>query len=332
MIAVMPMSFRLSCAFRLVLLLLCGAPVLAEEAGPLMERIKIATVGASDVSRTAQLYTRYLGYAVVESGTVSAALATSWGAPAVADRAYALLQGESGDDVFLRVIEVPVPADYRAMTTWGWNAIEMIVEDPDAMHERLQDSAFSHVGGPAYLGGGSSSIRAVQYTGLAQELFYFTTETGDRAASTLLTPRASVDRPFIMVVAGPDARKLTDFYVEQFGAREAFFVDSPIEIIASAQGMPADHTYPLALVRLGAFSNSIEIDGYPPGTGPRPVPAGELPPGVAMASFTVRNLDELDASLFVSAPIRPGGKAYGDHRTVTVVGPAGELIELIEER
>jgi len=332
MIAVMSMSFRLSRAFRLVLLLLCAAPVLAEEAGPLMERIKIATVGASDVSRTAQLYTRYLGYDVVESGTVSAALAASWGAPAVADRAYALLQGESGDDVFLRVIEVPVPADYRAMTTWGWNAIEMIVEDPDAMHERLQDSAFSHVGGPAYLGGGSSSIRAVQYTGLAQELFYFTTETGDRAASTLLTPRASVDRPFIMVVAGPDARQLTDFYVEQFGAREAFFVDSPIEIIASAQGMPADHAYPLALVRLGAFSNSIEIDGYPPGTGPRPVPAGELPPGVAMASFTVRNLDELDTSLFIGAPIRPGGKAYGDHRTVTVVGPAGELIELIEER
>ena len=326
------MSISIRCGFWLVVLCLLSPSITAKEAGPNMERIKIATVGTRDVAQTAELYRRYLAYETVESGTVSEALAASWGAPAVAGRPYALMKGESGDDVYLRAIEVPVPDDYRAMTTWGWNAIEIIVEDPDAMYERLSDSPFTHVGGPAYLSGGTSSIRAVQFVDPSQALFYFTTETGDRSASTLLTPRVEVDRPFIMVVAGPDARVLSDFYVEQFGGIEAFYVESPIEIIAAAQGKPADHPYPLALVRLGAFSNSIEVDGYPPGTGPRPVPEGDLPPGVSITSFSVRDLDAVDASLFITPPSRPGGRAYGDNRTATIIGPAGELIELIEER
>ncbi len=324
----------LSARFGIWLLALCllSPSVSAEESGPNMQRIKIATVGTRDVAQTAALYQRYLAYETVETGTVSEALAASWGAPAVAGRPYALMKGESGDDVFLRAIEVPVPEDYRAMTTWGWNAIEIIVEDPDAIYQRLSDSPFAHVGGPAFLGGGTSSIRAVQFVDPSQALFYFTTETGDRGASTLLTPRVAVDRPFIMVVAGPDARALTDFYVEQFGAIEAFYMEGPIGIIATAQGKPTDHPYPLALVRLGAFSNSIEVDGYPPGTGPRPTGEGELPPGVSITSFSVRDLDAVDASLFITAPTRPGGEAYGDNRTATLIGPAGELIELIEER
>lgn len=310
---------------------LTGSPVsYAEDASPNMQKIKIATVGARDVSATAALYRQHLRHAIVESGEISKALAASWGAPAMAGRPYALLQGESGDEVFLRVVEVTVPEDYRAMTTWGWNAIEIIVEDPDALYEYLLDSPFTHVGGPDYLGGGTSSIRAVQFTGPSQELFYFTTETGDRAASTLLTPRVDIDRPFIMVVAGPDARALTDFYVETFGTREAFFMETPVAIIARAQGLPEDHAFPLALVRLAEFSNSIEIDGYPRSTGPRTVAEGELPPGVAMSSFTVRDLDAIDPALFITPPLRPGGRAYGNSRVATVIGPAGELIELIE--
>ncbi|TVQ44492.1 MAG: hypothetical protein EA371_13380 [Gammaproteobacteria bacterium] len=302
----------------------------AEDATPNMQKIRIATVGARDVETTAELYRRYLRYDIVERGAVPEALAASWGAPAVAGRPYALLQGESGDEVFLRVVEVAVPEDYRAMTTWGWNAIEIIVEDPDAVHQRLLESPFVHVGGPDYLGGGTSTIRAVQFTGPSQELFYFTTETGDRASSTLLTPRVEIDRPFIMVVAGPDARALTDFYVDTFGAREAFFMTTPVAIIARAQGLPEDHAFPLALVRLAEFSHSIEIDGYPESAGPRPVADGDLPPGVAMSSFTVRDLDAIDPTLFITPPHRPGGRAYGESRVATVIGPAGELIELVE--
>jgi len=296
-----------------------------------IQRIKIATVGTKDVGLTAALYSEWLNYKIVEEGVVSEELAISWGTPAVSGKPYALMQGESGDDVYLRAIQVTVPDNYSAMNSYGWNAIEIIVEDPDSIYEKLLKSPFEHVGGPANLGG-NSSIRAVQFKGLSEEVFYFTTETGDRSKSSLLTPRADIDRPFIMVVAGPDARELTDFYVSNFGAKEAFFIKTPINIVAAAQGMASDHLYTMGFVRLGEFSHSIEIDGYPETTGPRQTAEGELPPGVSITSFSVSNLDLIDPGLFVSVPVTPASTAYQGNRTATIVGPAGELIELIEEK
>lgn len=315
----------------LMALLLTQVTAVGSQPAPAIDRIKIATVGAEDALATARLYQRWLDYDIVETGSVSAALAASWGAPAVAGRPYALLQGKSGDDVYLRTVQVPVPESYRAMTTWGWNAIEMIVEDPRALHAQLRESPLRHVGGPAYLGGDFPSILATQYKGPSEELFYLTTETGDRDNSPLLRPRADVDRPFIMVVAGPDARALTDFYVDVLGGEEGFFTATPIPIIAGAQGLEASHAFPMGFVRMTQFSNAIEIDGYPASAGPRPVAAGELPPGVAMASFSVPDLDAFDPELFLSEPAQHASVAYGDSRSATLIGPAGELIELVEE-
>lgn len=315
--------------FAAVLLAQAGAAL--SQTAPAMDRIKIATVGAADALDTAALYETWLDYDIVETGSISEALAGSWGAPAMAGRPYALLQGQSGDDVYLRTVEVAVPPDYRAMTTWGWNAIEMIVEDPRILHEQLKDSPLRHVGGPAYLGGDFPTILATQYKGPSEELFYLTTETGDRDNSPLLRPRADVDRPFIMVVAGQDARALTDFYVDTLGGEEGFFIESPIPIIARAQGLDPAHLFPMGFVRLREFSNAIEVDGYPASAGPRPVASGELPPGVAMASFSVPDLDAFDPAMFLAPPARHGGTAYSDSRSATLVGPAGELIELVEE-
>ncbi len=45
-----------------------------------------------------------------------------------------------------------------------------------------------------------------------------------------------------------------------------------------------------------------------------------------MATFSVDSLNDVVAE-FVAAPAR----LYGDTRAATVIGPAGELIELIEE-
>ena len=295
-----------------------------------IQRIKIATVGARDLQVTSALYQQWLDYQLIEEGFIPAQLAESWGANAMSARPYALLQSQSGDDVFLRVVEVGFPEGYKAMTTHGWNAIELIVKDPDAVYEKLMDSPFQHIGGPANLG--NTSIRATQFKGLSEEVFYFTADLGDSNQSSLLKARTAIDRPFIMVVAGPDARQLVDFYTWELGAEESFFIEMPISTVSSAQGMPSDHPYPLGFVRLAEFSHSIEMDGYPDMTTPRPTFKGELPPGVSITSFSVKNLDLIDPDLFVSVPITASGVAYQGNRTATIIGPAGELIELIEEK
>ncbi len=299
---------------------------------PNMERIKMATVVSQDIKSTITLYRNWLKYNLVEEGILDSVITKSWGTPKMLGKPYALLQSKSGDDVYLRVVQGTVPENYKAMTTFGWNAIEIIVDNPDSVYTSLANSAFVHLDGPSNLGDELSTIRAVQFKGPSEEVFYFTTDTGDRSKSTLLTPRVAIDRPFIMVVAGPNARTLTDFYKSTFGTNEAFYIKTPISLVASAQDMPTDYKFNLGLVRLGAFSNSIEIDGYSENATKRYVAEGELPPGVSIATFTVKNLDLIDSKLFVSVPTKHSGIAYKGNRTGTIIGPAGEMIELIEEK
>lgn len=316
----------------LVIVLISTTLAYSQQAVSNLKRIKIATVGTSDVLNTAEIYENWLDYKLVEEGQISNALARSWGAPSVEGKQYIIMQSQSGDDVYLRIIQVSVPDNYKALNSYGWNAIEIIVEDPDAIYEKLIESPFKHLAGPEMLGGGLSTIRAVQFKGPSEEVFYFTTETGDRTKSTLLTPRSSVDRPFIMVLAGPDPRAIMNFYVTTFDAEEAMYLELPVDLIAKAQGLPSDHIYEIGLLRLREFSNSIEVDGYPETTGKREVAKGDVPPGVSITTFTVADLDLIDPALFISPPTRINSLAYGRNRSATIIGPAGELIELIEEK
>lgn len=292
----------------------------------LLSRIKMATLGAPDLKTMERWYTTWLDYTVLERSTVSTALARSWGTPNTAGRPFITLQSAAKDDVYLRAIEIdPVPG-YKAMTTWGWNAIEIIVDDIEALVEDLKDSEFDHIGGPHNLMGGTSSIRAAQYKGPSEDVIYLTCETGDRSASTLPLPRGRVDRPFVMVLAGPNIAELEKFYCETFGMTPMPHIDYVLDLVSEAQGRPSDTSYPLGLLRLKEKGNNIELDEYPEGAGARPQADGQLPPGVAMTSFSVDNLDSIDVN-FIAEPFA----VYDGKRAATFVGPAGELTELIED-
>ena len=61
----------------------------------------------------------------------------------------------------------------------------------------------------------------------------------------------------------------------------------------------------------------------------RPRLDGELPPGMAMASYYLDSLDRDDLDYF-SDPRAFSQAPYGGRRAVTLRGPSGELIELLE--
>ncbi len=291
---------------------------------PTLKRIKMATISVPEVNAIAPLYKQWLGYDTVARGEVAADLAASWGAPNSAGRPYVVMQPESGADVFIRAVEIdPVP-DYKAMTTWGWNAIEIICDDPDAVYAKLIDSPFTHLGGPAGLTN-YPSIRATQFQGPADDVLYLTAETGDRSNSLLPRPGAFIGRIFIMVVAGPDIQALQDFYADTFNMERGPINNSPVDLINKAQGLPLSSERPLTIVGMANHGNILELDGYGDHTGPRPRNEGQLQPGIAMTSVTVDSLDDLDLD-FITDPIT----AYHT-RAATVIGPAGELLELIEE-
>ena len=293
--------------------------------GSLLIRIVIATIGAPNVVTVADWYSKWLDYQVSETGTVDKALADSWGTPKSAGRPYILMRSKGTDDVFIRAVEIdPVP-QYRPMTTWGWNAIELTVENVDRAYEKVRNGPFEIIGKPETLGD-NSPLKAMQMIGPAGEVIYLTSNSGDRIKWNHPEPKSDIDRPFIMVVAGPDLNQLVHYYANAFSMKTKPFLNWPVDIIASAQGLPTNHIFQLAVLDLSARGNKIELDGYPrQHTSPRPHTPGQLLPGVAMVSFDVQNLDYIDVN-FISPP----RILYGTSRAATSIGPTGELIELIE--
>lgn len=298
----------------------------AQDAAPVISRIKYATLGAPDVDAVERAYTQWLGYKRVEKSRVSAAMANSWGTPNAAGRPFVLLRPPSGEDVLIRAVETDAVEGYRAMTTHGWNAFEIIVNDVDDLHERMLKSPFRHIGGPANLGGGNSSIRAAQYIGPAEEVLYFNCETGDRAKSALPDPGEDVGRTNIVILAAPAVVEAMAFYGAAFGLPKGAAFPTPVGVIARAQGLPDDTIFTMGFSRLREPGNAVEFDQYPDSAGPRGHAVGNLPPGNALVTFNVDSLDAVKVD-YIAEPITE----YGGRRSATFVGPAGELVELIEQ-
>jgi hypothetical protein len=294
-----------------------------------MLRFRAATVTTANLAAVERDYLHDLGYQVRERGKLSRELAASWGAPRAGGRAYVLLASDAAADVVIRAIESPAMPAYRPLTTHGWNAIEIVVQDPDSLRKKMAGGPFEVIGEPAFLGG-FPTIRAFQLRGPSQEILYMTAETGDPSRSPLPAPGGEVGRIFIMVLAGPDIQALNRWYAERFDLTAGVVRDRKVGVVVRAQNLPADQTIPLTTIRLGQPGNLIELDGYPASAGPRAQRRRDLPPGIAMVTVAVRGLQTLNLP-FLSKPRIRDGALYGGKLTATVRGPAGELLELIDE-
>jgi hypothetical protein len=114
----------------------------------MFKSILVVTVTVAQLQGLPEAYESYLDYELVETGQVNEATAKTWGAPDAAGRDYALLQAASREPVYLRFVESEQPDSYSPMTTHGWNAIELLVADPDAVNDRLTRSPFEIIGPP----------------------------------------------------------------------------------------------------------------------------------------------------------------------------------------
>ncbi len=299
------------------------------EPTPLLKRLKINTVAAPDIGLVEQWYTEWLGYSTCEKGEIDEALAKSWAAPAMAGRPYVLLQPESGEDVFIRVVEIDEVAGYTPMTTLGWNAFEIIIDDVYKLNDKLVNSPFKIIGEPASLGGDLDFIHAMQVLGPAGDVLYLTCDRV-RAPDTLLPPPgAFVGRPFIVILAGHGVDDTQGYYSKTFHMKREEDMQTSIGVVSEAQGLPGDHIYDMGFMFLGQAGNFIEYDGYGKQFGARPCTEGQLPPGCSTVSFSVDSLDIPDLD-WVGDAVDGQGMGYGGGRTRTARGPVGELLELIE--
>jgi hypothetical protein len=295
---------------------------------PLLKRTKIATVAVPDVEEVARIYKRWIGYRTVERGKVSAEQAALWGAPVMKGRPTLVMQPASGVDVFIRAVEIDPVNNYRPLTTWGWGAIEIICRDPRPLSRKLAQSDFVVVGRPRFLQG-YPTICAMQVRGPGGEILYLTADTGPKSKSILPDPGAEVGRPFVMVIASGSSERAVKWYAKHFRTKKVAVKGNKIDIIQHALGLPPDHPFPLGFTAMSEEAHFLEFDGYPAGTGPRQRHHGQLPPGVAMASFEITDLGATRLK-YITRPQRMEGLGYDGRRAACAVGPGGELIELIE--
>ncbi len=297
-----------------------------------MNPIAGATVTAPDLDAAVAAYARHFGYRTVETGSVADSLAESWGCPASAGVAYALMQPESGAPCHVRFVKGAARTPSLPLRTYGWAALEIVVRDVDALAARLAGAPFEVIGPPADVTF-SKRIRPMQVVGPSGEPVFLTMVKPEDPAAPETAPydlhvaACEVDRIFILVFASSDIERTLALYRDAFGWTTGPVVGIDYKVLDRAFGT-AGRKVPISTVQLGR-EVFLEIDQYPAEATARPREGGALAPGVSVATFFSPSLDRVNAPFLAPPRVQPGA-FYAGRRSATIAGPDGELIELIE--
>lgn len=283
--------------------------------------VRAVTYAAPDLRAIEAAYVGDLGYIVAAHGRVPRTQARAWGAPAVEGSPMLTLGPASGEAVYLRFVESADACGWRALETLGWNATEFVVQDVEALADRLRSGAFEIIGPPARLTR-FPMIRAMQVIGPAGECCYFT-QIGRDSGLDLAQALSFVGRVFIVVAAGLDVDALYESYAG-FDNPIDPPVATPVRVISKAHGLPADTLHRHGLIKLPG-GTLVELDEYPSSAAPRVNAEGALPPGMAVVSF---DADTLGGRRFIGPPA-PSALPGTNRVAACLRGVAGEIIELI---
>ncbi len=293
-----------------------------------MHPLHAATLTVQDAAAGAARYERWFGYERIETALVTPDLARSWGAEATAQARMIVLRAPVPSGSFLRLIEQRREPTYRPLRSFGWAAIEICVQDVDAVAARLADSPFKIIGPPKPLDGWPS-IKPMQVEGPDAEIVYLTEIQTCPPGMQLRQAQTLIDSLFILVAAHSDLTGARDWYQQRLGLKIG-----PISAIAYTM-LQNSFTMPGMTFELctGGFGETVflELDQYPPAAESRPRFAAHLAPACAIGTLTVPDLAPFEAHA-IATPITPSGAFYGGHRALTLSGPDGILLELIEAK
>ena len=300
------------------------------ETAPTLGALRCATISCRSVADATKLYQKSLGFDVIEQGVVPKALAASWRAADCEGAAFAVLGPPSGQATYVRFVEDPHGRPATPYSTFGWTALEFTVASSDRAIESLERNGFEVIGPAQDLEFSNGALRAGQVSGGLGEILYLTQINSQLPHYVLPTSRELVGPMFIVICCVPGVDDAYRSYGEQLGTayREPFHAAVPF--MADYHGLPRAHSYYVGCMECVPGSY-IEIDEMPPTVGARPRAAGRLPSGIAMVSFEVPSLEPFQGRA-IGPLCRDDGVVYADGRSLTLEGPYGELIEVIQRR
>lgn len=284
-------------------------------------------VAVPDMEAALADYRDRLGFRQVTDGPVGEALAVSWGCPGNAASRMVSLQPASGSHCFVRLVEQPIPDGFVPTTTFGWASYEITVQDVYSWPAKIAGGAFEIIGEPKEIEGLPYFI-AMQVHGPGKEMLYFNETLSDTPTSDMPRAKSPMDHMFIVILATPDRAGTVAWYKERLGLDEGDTYVIEYSMINDAFGLPPGTTSGLTMVQNGRMP-IVEVDDYPQAAKERPRAEGCLPPGNSLVSLAVEDLDACDVD-WIAAPAKREGAIYAGQRSATTVGPAGELLELVE--
>ncbi|MCP4001159.1 MAG: hypothetical protein GY727_09640 [Gammaproteobacteria bacterium] len=295
----------------------------------LLQDIHIITHCVTNLSAEVNAWQEYLGYRLIEQGRLSEELCTAWNTLNETGHNYALMAPAENTDTYIRFIATPERVGYWPPVTWGWNATEILVEDPDQLAIELAESPFQRFGGPENLYLHPKAPRAIQTYAPSGAMIYFTRITPGGSRYGLHGAKSPVDRIFNVVLGGPSLDELSVFYSHVLGLRVGEPMPFTMTLAAQACGAAPDTLFPICVAPVRARHSILELDEYPDNTKARIRKDGCLPGGMSMVSFIVKNLDDCPVELRAK-PFAIDTAPYNGKRTCVIEGPAGEWLELIE--
>ena len=284
-------------------------------------RITAVTITSPDLDRVIDIYSKYLGYRLISSTTVSAEQAKIWDAENIEGSRMIFMSPESSNDFFFRFIEQDIDEDYVPFGTYGWNAAELIVRDVDQSAEKLIGSPFEVIGEPADLSF-TDQIRAMQILGPSKEIIYLTQFKSKLDEFDSPSPRCDIDQTFIVILAGENLDQMQSFLHQELSVKKAAPMQSRIRAISKVFDLPEDTKYKSAALAIRDQS-LIELDEMPSKAGPRTCRPGYLPSGISIVSFIAHD------SGLVSKTYDSNIPSFEKFQASTIKGNSGELIETI---
>lgn len=293
-----------------------------------MKLLRAATLCVEDIDRSSEIYSKWLDYKEIERGALSEALCVSWGCPASKGARYCVMEPASGTDIYVRFIEQTPVDGYLPLRTYGWNAIEICVQDVLAVDARLKEpgSPFEIIGPPKEIEG-LDAIFPMQVKGPDNEIVYFTQIRNDLPAYNLPRAGAPIDKLFILVLGCSDLKASMKWFEDAVRLQSGREMNIIYTMLAKAYGTPEDELHTIATM-IDEKDVFLELDQYPLEATPRPSHHGMLPPGVALATFKTPHFDKM--SNWLTLPEKREGAIYAGGRAGTMKGPDGTLVELVE--
>jgi hypothetical protein len=201
------------------------------------------------------------------------------------------------------------------------------VQDVYGWPARLDGSGFEIVGPPKEIAGLPYFV-PMQIVGQGREMLYLN-EVRENTPSSDLPPAACpVDHIFIVILAAPDRAAAMDWYAAQIGLDMGGVYTLEYTMINRAFGLADGTQSTISMIQKGRLP-IVEVDGYPAAATVRPHATGCLPPGNALVTLAVDSLDALHVD-FIIPPAHQDGPLYAGRRSASVIGPAGEILELVE--